>query len=53
MKRVKQLLDYCATHPSPCLTYTASDLQLHIHSNAGYNNESQARSRTGGHFFQG
>jgi len=51
--RVSQLLDYCATHPAARLLFRASDMQLHVHSDAGYNNESFARSRTGGHFFLG
>ncbi len=51
MKRVKQLLDYCASQEGAVLTYHASDMVLAIHSNAGYLNESKARSRAGGHFF--
>ena len=52
-QRITQLLDYCATHPSARLLFRASDMQLHVHSDAGYNNESKARSRTGGHFYLG
>jgi len=50
---ITQLLDYCATHPSATLKFTASEMHLKIHSDAGYNNESQGRSRAGGHFFLG
>jgi hypothetical protein len=53
LSRIRHLLDYCATHPAARLTYRASDMQLVLHSDAGYNNETQARSRTGGHFFLG
>lgn len=33
------------------LTYSASDMILNVHSDAGYLNEANARSRAGGHFF--
>ena len=33
------------------MTYSASDMVLAVHSNAGYLNEPEARSRAGGHFF--
>jgi hypothetical protein len=51
MKRVKQLLDYCASQEEEVLTYHASDIVLAVHSDAGYLNESKACSRAGGHFF--
>ena len=47
------LLDYCATNPDATMHYVASDMQLKIHSNASYLNESKACSRVGGHFFLG
>jgi hypothetical protein len=50
---IKHLLDYCATHPNATLKYHASDMHLKIHSDAGYNNETQGRSRAGGHFYLG
>ncbi len=50
MERVKQLLDYCASQEEAVLTYHASDMVLAIHSDAGYLNESKARSRAGEHF---
>jgi len=46
-----QLLDYCASQEEAILTYHSSDMILAIHSDAGYLNESKARSRAGGHFF--
>jgi hypothetical protein len=45
------LLNYCATHPDATIRYSASDMILNIHSDAGYLNEPEARSRSGGHFF--
>lgn len=47
----QHLLNYAATHPDAILRYTSSDMQLHIHSDASYLSESQARSRAGGYFF--
>ena len=51
MKKVKQLLDYCATQDNAIIKYNASKMILAIHSDAGYCNEKNARSRAGGHFF--
>ena len=51
MKKVKQLLDYAATHPDAAVTYRASDMVLAAHSDASYLSETKARSRAGGHFF--
>lgn len=47
----QQLLDYAATHPDATLQYTASDMQLHIDSNASYLSMPQAHSRAGGYFY--
>jgi hypothetical protein len=49
----KQLLDYLATHPDAAIRYHASDMILHIHSDASYLSVSNARSRLGGLFFLG
>jgi hypothetical protein len=49
--KLTQLLNYCSTHPDATIRYHASDMILNIHSNAGYLNEPEARSRAGGHFF--
>ena len=46
-----QLLDYAATHPEAIVRYTASGMILHIHSDASYLSESEARSRAGGFFY--
>jgi hypothetical protein len=48
---VTQLLNYAATHPDAVLSYQASDMVLHVHSDASYLSESESRSRTGGYFF--
>jgi hypothetical protein len=48
-----QLLDYLATHPDATSRYHASDMIIHIHSDALYLSVSNARSRLGGLFFCG
>jgi hypothetical protein len=48
-----QLLDYLATHPDATIRYHASDMILHIHSDASYLSVSNARSPLGGLFFLG
>ena len=51
MKKVKQFLDYAATHPDAIITYHASDMVLAGHSDASYLSKTKSRSRAGGHFF--
>jgi hypothetical protein len=51
MQEVTHLLNYCATHPNAVIRFKASDMVLHIHSDASYLSASQARSRIGGYFF--
>ena len=54
VKAMKHFLDYCHTHSNAMIKYypnPASDMILWIHSDAGYNNTSNARSRAGGHFY--
>jgi hypothetical protein len=48
-----QLVDYLATHPDAAIRYHASDMILHIHSDASYLSVSNTRSRLGGLFFFG
>jgi hypothetical protein len=48
-----QLLYYLATHPDTTIRYHASDMILHIHSDASYLLVSNARSRLRGLFFLG
>jgi hypothetical protein len=44
---MNQRLDYLATHPDATIRYHASDMILHIHSDASYLSVSNARSRLG------
>jgi hypothetical protein len=46
-----QLLDYVYTQSDATIIYHASDMTLHIHSDALYLSVSNARSRLGGLFF--
>jgi hypothetical protein len=48
-----QMLDYLATHPDATIRYLASDIILHINSDASYISVSYARSRIGEFFFCG
>jgi hypothetical protein len=48
-----QMLDYLATHPDATIRYHATDMVLHIHSDASYLSVSNARSCLGGLFFLG
>jgi hypothetical protein len=50
---IDQFLDYLATHPDATIRYHASDMILHIHSDASYLSVSNARIRLGGLFFCG
>jgi hypothetical protein len=46
--KVIKLLNYCSTHPETKIRYHASDMILHIHSDASYLSEKEAKSRAGG-----
>jgi hypothetical protein len=48
-----KLLDYLATRPDATIRYRASNMILHIHSDASYLSVSNARIRLGGLFFLG
>jgi hypothetical protein len=48
---VTDLLNYCATHHDATVRFHASDMALHIHSDASYLSVAKARSRAGGYFF--
>ena len=52
-KACTKLLNYAATHPEATIRYKASDMILHIHSDASYLSKPKARSRVGGFFFLG
>jgi hypothetical protein len=45
------LLNYADSNPDATIRYVASDMILHLHSNASYLSAPKARSRAGGHFF--
>jgi hypothetical protein len=51
--KVIKLLNYCNTHPETKILYHASDMILHIHSDASYLSENEAKSRAGGFFYMG
>jgi hypothetical protein len=46
-----QLLNYCATHPDATIRFHASDMILHIESDASYLSETKSRSRAAGFFY--
>jgi hypothetical protein len=48
--KVIKLLNYCNTHPETKIRYHAFDMILHIHSDASYLSEREAKSRSGGSF---
>ena len=48
MQAIEQLLNYCATHPDAIIRYHASDMCLHIDSDASYLSVSKSRSRSAG-----
>ena len=49
-KAATKLLNHAATHPDAVVRFTASDMVLHVHSDASYLSESEARSRAAGFF---
>ena len=51
MEAAVQLLNYAATHPDATIRYHASDMKLHVYSDASYLSEPKARSRVGGYFY--
>ena len=48
---VTHMLNYCATFPDAILTYDASDMILHIQSDASFLSEPKAKSRGGGYLY--
>ena len=48
---VTHLLNYCATYPDAVLTFDASNMILHIHTDASFLSKPKAKSRAGGYFF--
>jgi hypothetical protein len=51
--KVIKLLNYCNTHPETKIRYHASDMILHIDSDASYLSKNEAKSRAGGFFYMG
>ena len=51
MQKVKQFIDYAATHPYANITYHTSDMVLAGHNNASCLSKMKARSISRGHFF--
>ena len=48
---IEQLLEYVATYPNDGIIFRKSDMILAAHADAGFLNESRARSRAGAHIF--
>jgi len=53
MEAVTMLLDYAATHPNAKVRFTASDVVLHIDTDAAFLVQPQAKSRVAGYYFMG
>ena len=51
MTAVNHLLDYCATHPNAVSQFHASDMVLHVESDASYLSEAKAKSRYAGYHY--
>jgi hypothetical protein len=51
--KVIKLLNYCNTHPETKIRYHASDMVLHIHIDASYLSEREAKRRAGDFFYMG
>jgi hypothetical protein len=51
--KVIKLLNYCNTHPESKIRYHSSDMILHVHSDASYLSEDEAKSRAGGFLYMG
>jgi hypothetical protein len=51
--KVIKLLNYCNTHPETKIRHHASDMILHIHSDASYLSENEVKSRAVGFLYIG
>jgi hypothetical protein len=51
LSKTKMLMDYAHTNPEATIRYHASDMCLHIDSDAAYLVQPKARSRAAGHFY--
>ena len=45
LEKTLYFLDYVVSHPDTILTYNASNMVLHVHSDASYLSEPKARIR--------
>ena len=52
IQNTKMLMDYAATQPDTVIWFHASDMCLHIDSDAAYLVQPKARNRAAGHFFR-
>eukprot|EP00957_Ditylum_brightwellii_P146932 11186470-Ditylum_brightwellii.AAC.1 len=50
---ITRLLNYCATYPNAVVRVHASNMILHVHSDALYLTAPEGHSRADGHFFLG
>ena len=50
LKKIQKLLDFAATYPNAILRFHASDMVLHVDSDAAYHVMPGTRSRITGHF---
>jgi len=53
MEAATMLLNYAATHPNAKLRFIASDMVLHIDTDAAFLVQPQAKSRVAGYYFMG
>jgi hypothetical protein len=51
LRAVTKLLNYCASNPDTTIRYIASDMILHVDSDASYLSESKSRSTAGGYHY--
>ena len=51
MNKIIWLLNYAATYPNAIIRFHASDMILHVESDAAYLNEAKARSTAGGYHY--
>jgi hypothetical protein len=51
MRGITHLLTYCATHPNATVRFIASNMVLHVESDASYLSEAKARSRAAGYHY--
>ena len=51
VRKCNMLMDYAHTYPNETIRYHASDMCLHINSDAAYLVQPQAQIRMAGHFY--